>query len=171
MLLTLRSYTIHLPNFSATTGGEAGNVEEVRGDITDLEKTMLEASNVGAKPTQEDKLPIASFTDFSIEKLLDQSTRQVGKKAQQLRHRGNKRGAKVVFLPSLQLRKAPVLTQLVSVFFLYCNINACPRHFAFVLSHSPDVWLGMLQKELRLNNRILRKSNDVHWSYEQQALL
>ncbi len=60
---------MHLPNFSATTGDEAGNEKEVRGDISDPEKTKMEASNVGAKPTQEDRLPIPSFTDYSIEKL------------------------------------------------------------------------------------------------------
>ncbi len=75
---------MHLPNFSATTGDEAGNVDEVRGDISDPEKTKLEASNVGAKPTQEDKLPIASLTDFSIENFLGwkkdaKATNQPGK--------------------------------------------------------------------------------------------
>ncbi len=59
---------MHLPCFSATTGDEAGNVADVRGDISDPEKTKMEPSSVGAKPTQEDKLPIASFTDYSIEK-------------------------------------------------------------------------------------------------------
>ncbi len=56
---------MHIPNFSTTTGDEVGNVEEVGEDISDPEKTKLEASNVGAKPTQ-DKLPIASFTDVLL---------------------------------------------------------------------------------------------------------
>ncbi len=54
---------------SATTGVEAGNVQEVR-EISAPEKTKLEATNVGAKPTQEDKRSLASLTDFSIENLL-----------------------------------------------------------------------------------------------------
>ncbi len=58
-----------LPNVSATTGDEARKVEEVR-DISEPEKTKLEATNVGAKPTQENKRSIASLTDFSIENLL-----------------------------------------------------------------------------------------------------
>ncbi len=58
-----------LPNISATTGDEARNVEEVR-DINEPEKTKLEATNVGSKPTQENKRSIASLTDFSIENLL-----------------------------------------------------------------------------------------------------
>ncbi len=58
-----------LPNISATTCDEARNVEKVR-DISKPEKTKLEATNVGAKPTQENKRCIASLTDFSIENLL-----------------------------------------------------------------------------------------------------
>ncbi len=58
-----------LPGVSATTGDQARNVEEVR-YISKPEKTKLEATNVGAKPTQENKRSIASLTDFSNESLL-----------------------------------------------------------------------------------------------------
>ncbi len=50
-----------LPNISATTGDETKNVEEVRGHISEPEKTKLEATNVGAKPSQENKRSIAEI--------------------------------------------------------------------------------------------------------------